>query len=48
MEGGIIEDTGFYLKVSISKKVHSIAFSADDRIREIVHCIAVHSIESKL
>ena len=30
------------------KKVHSIAFFADDRTREIVHYIAVHSFESKL
>ena len=28
------------------KKVHSIDIFVDDRIREIVHCIAVHCIES--
>ena len=30
------------------KKVHSIDIFVDDRIREIVHCIAVHCIESLL
>ena len=30
------------------KKVHSIDFLADDRACQIVHCIAVHSIENQV
>ena len=35
-------------KKKMKKKVHCIAFSVDYRIRKIVHCIAVHCIESRL